>query len=102
VIPAAGAADRPEVVDPPAFLRLDPPELQEGSLVIRAVSPRVREHRRLSPDTPLGYLYERPPQGVPERDLSFAAGNYDEARLVWSFSGELTGILGITEPMGPA
>jgi hypothetical protein len=28
-----------------------------------------------------------------------AAGHYDETNLVWSFSGEVTGIVGLTEPM---
>jgi hypothetical protein len=29
------------------------------------------------------------------------AGHYDETDLVWSFSGEVTGIVNLTEPMSP-
>jgi hypothetical protein len=83
------------------FLRFDPPELHDGSLVVRAVPAELRERRRVGPGTPLAYLYERVPEGASDRDLTFAAGHFDEVNLVWSFSGELTGILGITEPMAP-
>jgi hypothetical protein len=84
-----------------AFLRLDRPELDGGSLVLRAVPARLRATRRSGRDVPLGYLYEPVRSGVPDRDMTFTAGHYDEANLVWSFSGELTGILGITEQMSP-
>jgi hypothetical protein len=84
-----------------AFLRLDPPELDGGSLVVRAVPAPLRASRRAGLGTPLAYLYEQVPDGTPDRDLSFTAGHYDEANLVWSFSGEVTGIGGITEQMSP-
>ncbi|WP_433334463.1 hypothetical protein [Spirillospora sp. CA-294931] len=84
-----------------AFIRFDPPELHDGSLVVRAVPADLREGRRLGPATPLAYLYERVPDAMPDTDQRFDAGHYDETRLVWSFSGELTGILGITEPTSP-
>jgi hypothetical protein len=99
------AADDVAVAPPflrqPAFLRFDPPELQDGSLVVRAVPAALRAHRRQGSGTPLGYLYEVV-EGEPERDLRFAAGHFDEANLVWSFSAEITGIAGITEPSKPS
>lgn len=88
-------------VAPPAFLRFDPPELHEGSFVVRAVATALRERRRNSRRSPLGYLYEQPPEGSADHDLTFDAGHFDETNLVWSFSGELTGILGITEALSP-
>jgi hypothetical protein len=90
-----------DVAVAPPFLRFDPPELQDGSLVVRAVPAALRAHRRQGPGTPLGYLYEVV-EGEPERDLRFAAGHFDEANLVWSFSAEITGIAGITEPSKPS
>jgi hypothetical protein len=85
------------VITPAAFLRFDPPELQDGSFVIRAVPAVLRASRRQGPGTPLGYLYEVV-EGEPEQDTRFAAGHFDETNLVWSFSAEVTGIAGITEP----
>ena len=84
----------------PAFLRFDPPELQDGCFVIRAVPAALREHRRQGAGTPLGYLYEVAAD-EPEADLRFAAGHFDEVNRVWSFSAEVTGIAGITEPSSP-
>jgi hypothetical protein len=98
--PGDAAVPRPFLC-PPAFLRFDPPELQDGSLVVRAVPADVRESRRLARGAPLGYLYEQVDEGEPEHDLTFTAGHFDEAKLVWSFSGEVTGIVGITEPASP-
>jgi hypothetical protein len=83
------------------FLRLDPPELNDGSIVVRAVPASLRASRRACLGTPLAYLYEQVPDDAPDRDLTFTAGHYDEANLVWSFSGEVTGIGGITEQMSP-
>lgn len=82
----------------PTFLRLDRPELQGSMLVVRGRPRAARARRRLDPGTPLGYLYERESAFEPESDLVLAAGHYDRARMVWSFSGEVTGITGITEP----
>lgn len=90
---------RRDVAAPLVFLRFDPPELQDGSLVVRAVPSALRERRRLGVDVPLGYLYEPVDALEPDTDLSFDAGHYDEANLVWSFSGEVTGIAGMTEPL---
>lgn len=84
-----------------AFLRLDRPELRGTTLVIRAVAPAVREQRRLSPGAPLGYLYERVDTDAPSSDLALSAGHYDEMNLVWSFSGEITGMPGLTVPTSP-
>ena len=95
------SVDRVDGVIASAFLRLDRPELDGGSLVVRAVPAQLRASRRSGLGVPLGYLYEQVPLGVPDRDMAFTAGHYDEANLVWSFSGELTGILGITEQMSP-
>ncbi|MEU6041534.1 hypothetical protein ABZ801_39710 [Actinomadura sp. NPDC047616] len=101
MIESAGpTASRP--TDPPAFLRFDPPELRDGSLIVRGVPARLREGRRLAPGAPLGYLYQQVDEDEPEHDLAFTAGHYDEDELVWRFSGEVTGIAGITEPFaGP-
>ncbi len=82
----------------PAFLRFDRPELQDGAFVIKAVPAALRTSRREGPGTPLGYLYEVA-EDEPEEDLRFAAGHFDEVNLVWSFSAEVTGIAGITEPL---
>lgn len=108
VIAAAGSGDprhdasQQPFSDPPAFLRFDPPELHEGSMVIRAVPADVRERRRLAGGAPLAYLYEVVSQWEPEQDLVFTAGHFDETNLVWSFSGEVTGIFGITQPSSPS
>ncbi len=83
-----------------AFLRFDPPELQDGAFVVRAVPAGLRARRRQGPGTPLGYLYEVV-EGEPDSDVRFAAGHFDEVNLVWSFSAEVTGIAGITEPSSP-
>jgi hypothetical protein len=99
MIENAGREEALRPTDPPAFLRFDPPELQDGSLVVRAVPASLREGRRVARGSPLGYLYEQEPEDEPEHDLTFTAGHYDEDNLVWSFSGEVTGIIGITEPM---
>jgi hypothetical protein len=85
----------------PPFLRFDPPELHDGALVVRAVAAEDRERRRLAPSAPLGYLYETVSPGEPDHDLTFTAGHFDESALVWSFSGEVTGIGGISEPAAP-
>ncbi len=83
------------------FLRFDPPEPHEGVLVVRAVPTGPRERRRPAAVSPLGHLDERVPPGEPERDLAFDAGRYGQDALVWDFSGEVTGIAGITEPSSP-
>ncbi len=87
---------------PATFLRLDRAELSDNNFVIRAVAPQLRETRRVSQTSPLGYLYESPPGDEPDADLTISAGHYDQANLVWSFSGDVTGMPGLTEPMaGP-
>jgi hypothetical protein len=95
--PADGVDAVPPFLRRPAFLRFDDPELHDGCFVIRAVPPGVREGRRHGAGTPLGYLYEVT-DGEPEQDMRLAAGHFDAANLVWSFSAEVTGITGITEP----
>lgn len=80
------------------FLRLDPRELTGTDLVVRAVPPGARALRRSDPHAPLAYLYEQPPPFPPQEDMVLSAGHYDEVNLVWSFSGEIHGIAGITEP----
>ncbi|SEG76963.1 hypothetical protein SAMN04489712_111230 [Thermomonospora echinospora] len=80
------------------FLRLDPPELTGTNMVVRAVPADARALRRSDPHAPFAYLYEQPPPFSPEEDIVLAAGHYDEVNLVWSFSGEIHGITGITEP----
>jgi hypothetical protein len=80
------------------FLRLDRAELSGTTLIVRATPAEIREHRRHSDDAPLGYLYQRVSDADPDTDIVLAAGHYDPANLVWSFSGQLTGIIGLTEP----
>ena len=89
------------MITPGPFLRFDPPELQDDAFLIRAVPAGLRDHRRHGAGTPLGYLYEVADDG-PDTDLRFAAGHFDEVNRVWSFSAEVTGIAGITEPSSPA
>ncbi|MGH9209823.1 MAG: hypothetical protein ACRD2C_03980 [Acidimicrobiales bacterium] len=84
---------------PPTFLRFDRRELEGNRLVIRAVPEGLRRSRRFGLASPLGYLYEQVSDLEPASDESFDAGHYDPANLVWSFSGEVTGITGLTEPM---
>lgn len=96
--PRGGAPDEQPLPGGPAFLRFDRPEIEDGSMVVRAVPADVRARRRQARGTPLAYLYEVVSPWEPEHDLSFTAGHYDETRLVWRFSGEVTGIAGITEP----
>jgi hypothetical protein len=86
------------VAVPQTFLRLDRPELSGTTLIVRATPADLREQRRHSGVAPLGYLYERTSDADPDCDIVLAAGHYDEANLVWSFSGEVTGIVGLTEP----
>lgn len=90
------------LVVPATFLRLDRPELDGTNLVVRAVNPRLRERRRLDHAAPLAYLYERSPSDEPDTDITLNAGRYDEVNLVWSFSGDVEGIIGLTEPMSSA
>ena len=79
-----------------SFLRVERPELQDGRLVVRAVPPDELARRRTSSSTPLGYLYARH-EGLPDADLTMTAGRYDEEGLVWRWTGELTGLIGLTE-----
>ncbi len=95
--PTDGVDLAPPFLRLPAFLRFDDPELDDGCFVLRAVPPVVREGRRHGAGTPLGYLYEVA-EGEPQQDMRLAAGHFDAANLVWSFSAEVTGITGITEP----
>lgn len=101
--PAGPAAPPPDVV-PATVLRLDRPELDPAArLVVRgAVDPQLRESRRTGAASPLAYLYERPDPDAPEADLVLAVGHYDEVNLVWAFSGEVDGIIGLTQPMASA
>lgn len=86
-------------VVPPTFLRFDRRELEGTMLVIRAVPTELRLSRRFGLASPLGYLYEQVSDLEPASDERFDAGHYDTANLVWSFSGDVTGISGLTEPM---
>lgn len=86
----------------PTFLRLDRPELEGGhTMVVRAVPAADRERRRTSSAAPLAYFFEFVSPFEPDTDRRMAAGHYDEANQVWSFSGEITGVVGLTEPMTP-
>ncbi|QKW35821.1 hypothetical protein HUT06_18735 [Actinomadura sp. NAK00032] len=88
-------------LDPPSFLRLDPPELDGGDLVVRARPTASRARTRTSPSAPLAYLYEAPDEHEPEHTTRLAAGHYDTTTLTWSFSGDIPGIIGLTEPTSP-
>jgi hypothetical protein len=96
------AGERSDTAVPPTFLRLDRPELVGTDLVIRAVAKALRERRRIANTAPLAYLYEHSIGDQLESDLTMSAGHYDQANLVWSFSGEVSGIIGLTEPFSPA
>lgn len=85
-------------VVPRQFLRFDRRELDGCSLVVRATPVEVRRARRDSDAVPLGYLYQVFSEYDPDQDLVMAAGHYDQATKVWVFSGDLTGIIGLTEP----
>lgn len=82
----------------PTFLRLDHPELHGGYLVVPAKPTGSRARCRVSSAAPLAYLYEIGSEFEPENELRLAAGHYDATHLVWSFSGEVSGLSGITEP----
>ncbi|NUT32092.1 MAG: hypothetical protein HOV79_03355 [Hamadaea sp.] len=102
-LPGEAAKLPPDSV-PVSFLRLDRPELDSARrLIVRgAVEPRLRESRRLSPHAPLAYLYERPDPDAPDHDLALSMGHFDEAGSVWVFSGEVDGVIGLTQPMSSA
>lgn len=86
----------------PTFLRLDRAELVEGNtMVVLAVAPADRERRRTSASAPLAYLFETVNPYEPASDVRMDAGHYDETNLVWSFSGEVTAMVGLTTPMTP-
>jgi hypothetical protein len=69
-------------------------------MVVRTVPPADRQRRRFSSSSPLAYLFENVSPYEPDSDVEMTAGHYDETNLVWSFSGEVTAIVGLTEPMG--
>lgn len=86
----------------PTFLRLDRPELESGNtMVVRAVPATDRDRRRNSASSPLAYLFEIVTPHEPASDVRMNAGHYDETELVWSFSGEITAMVGLTAPMTP-
>ncbi|NBE96319.1 hypothetical protein FE391_23030 [Nonomuraea sp. KC401] len=82
----------------PTFLRLDRPEVHGGYLVVPAKPTRSRARCKASRAAPLAYLYEIGSEFEPENELRLAVGHYDATHLVWSFSGEVSGLTGITEP----
>jgi len=94
-----GPPDEPTM--PVTVLRLDRPELADGArLVLRApAGASERESRRVNPASPLAYLYERSDPDAPQTDLVIAVGHYDTENLVWVFSGEIDGIIGLTQPL---
>ncbi|WP_214403257.1 hypothetical protein [Pseudonocardia lacus] len=86
----------------PTFLRMDRPELTaDNVMIVRAVPPADRQRRRTSSSAPLAYLFETVSPYEPDSDVELNAGHYDRTNLVWSFSGEVTAIVGLTEPLGP-
>jgi hypothetical protein len=90
------------VLAPSAFLRLDAAELHDGNLVIRAIDTATRKRSQQGGHAPLAYLYEIPDADEPETDMLLAAGHFDPDAMVWRFSGDVPGILGLTEPTSPA
>lgn len=101
--PAESQNPRPDAV-PTSFLRLDRPELDAARRLIvpGAVEPRLRESRRLGPHSPLAYLYERPDPDAPDHELALSMGHFDDDGCVWVFSGEVDGVIGLTQPMSSA
>jgi hypothetical protein len=91
----------PELTLPVTVLRLDRPELDAAARLVLRAPPAAgeRESRRINPDVPLAYLYERPDPDAPSTDLTIAAGHYDAENLVWVFSGDIDGIIGLTQPL---
>ncbi|AEB46804.1 MULTISPECIES: hypothetical protein [Micromonospora] len=87
---------------PVTVLRLDRPELDGTRLVVRAVDVELRERRRGHHLAPLGYLYDRADHDELESDLILDAGHYDAGDQTWSFSAEVPGIIGLTEPLSSA
>ncbi|WP_158244954.1 hypothetical protein, partial [Verrucosispora sp. ts21] len=49
-----------------------------------------------------GYLYDRADHDELESDLILDAGHYDAGDQTWSFSAEVPGIIGLTEPLSSA
>ena len=90
-----------KIAIPNAFLRIDRPELDGTTMVLRAAIPEERARRKQDPCSPLGYLYEIQVPMEPETDVRLAAGHYDMANLVWIFSGDITTISGLTEATPP-
>ncbi|MBA8951217.1 hypothetical protein ACFQU9_01000 [Actinomadura namibiensis] len=82
----------------PTFLRFDRPELDGDEMVIRARPTQSRARTRTSPAVPLAYLYEPEDEFEPESTVRMSAGHYDADRQVWVFSGDVRGLVGITEP----
>jgi hypothetical protein len=82
----------------PTFLRLDRPELDGNEMVIPPSPTESRARTRGSPSAPFGYLYELGNEFEPETEVRLPAGHYDADELVWCFSGDVPGIIGITEP----
>lgn len=70
-------------------------------MVVQAVPPADRERRRTSSSSPLAYLFEFVTPFEPDADVRMDAGHYDENNMVWSFSGEVTAIVGLTTPLTP-
>jgi hypothetical protein len=66
-------------------------------MTIVATPDEIREQRRSSPTAPLGYLYQIRVDNEPDVDITVTAGHYDETNLVWVYSGQLGGIVGLTE-----
>ncbi|WP_147252496.1 hypothetical protein [Micromonospora endolithica] len=100
--PAGDGGRRGSATIPVTVLRLDRPELDGTRLVVRAVDVDLREQRRVHHLAPLGYLYDRSDHDELESDLTLDAGHYDEDNLVWSFSADVPGIIGLTEPLSSA
>ena len=86
------------MVVPRTFLKFDRPELTDGAFVVRATPDEVRNQRRHSRSTPLGYLYQIRIDGEPDDDVVIPAGHFDDDEMVWVFSGCLSGVGGLTEP----
>ncbi|MFC9977085.1 hypothetical protein ACFVH6_39910 [Spirillospora sp. NPDC127200] len=82
----------------PTFLRLDRPELDGNEIVIRAGPVESRARTRNARSAPLAYLYELVSEFEPDTEVRLAAGHYDAENMVWVFSDEVPGIVGITQP----
>ncbi|WP_018653834.1 hypothetical protein [Actinomadura flavalba] len=82
----------------PTFLRLDRSELDGDVMVVPARPSVSRARTRTSATAPFAYLFDHDNAYEPEAELRMTAGRFDPVEQTWIFSGQITGLIGITEP----